>query len=115
MSDSGLPSQVLADLERALELAPDQQWRSAACDYGLVIQVLQAAQQALRQKGLHCSADQLSGLLYRFLGSRRPTALQGEEPPQRQGASDVLPTRRQGQPRRRVPRLPRPIPDANRR
>lgn len=42
-----------------------------ACHYGLVLLVLEASEGALRQAGLHRSADEFDRLRRRFLRSRR--------------------------------------------
>lgn len=96
---------MIQALELALELAPQREWRSAGCSYGLVIATLQASEQALRQTGLHTSANQLQQLLAHFLRSRRGQGLEGSAPPERRRQVETLPRRPQATPRRRLPRL----------
>lgn len=90
-----------------MALAPQQGWREASCDFGLVITVMQASESALRQVGLHESAADVERLLRRFLRQRRGR-LQGDmaETTQRPATTPVMPRRRvSGGQSRRIPGL----------
>lgn len=92
-------------MEGQLLAAPHQQWQRAGCHYGLVLEVLQLAEQALRQSGLHASASQLEAVGREFRRQRRPPGLMGEALDPRQRQIEALPIRRTRQQRRRLPRL----------
>ena len=96
---------MITHLEAQLFAAPQQQWATAACSYGLVVDVLAAAEQALRQAGLHASAAQLEALAREFRRQRRNPSLMGQEPPIRPRQEPQLPVRQQRRQRRRLPRL----------
>lgn len=85
--------------------APDRQWQGAACSYGLVLQVLQLSEQALRQSGLHTSAGQLEALAREFRRQRRSHTLVGDAPPSRERQIEQLPHHSASRRRRRLPRL----------
>ena len=104
-ADAGLPVGVIHELEQLLTLAPQAAWQSANCSYGLVVAVLQASEQALRQAALHTSADQLQHLRSAFLRQRRPIGLEGEEPQFRAAQAEQLPRDRRVRKRRKLPRL----------
>ncbi len=85
--------------------APEAAWQSASCSYGLVVAVLQACEQVLRQAALHRSGDQIQQLIHQFLRLRRSTALEGDAPEHRPAQVEQLP--RSGRPRKRrsLPKL----------
>lgn len=108
---------MLQQLEVLLAAAPDGAWQSAGCSYGLVIQVLQAAEQALRQVGLHCSGDQLQQLAVQFLRQREHLQVSGggdgsDAGGERGRRAQVpqLPKRKGGVRRRQVPQQRTPLP-----
>lgn len=110
----------LTRLREALRLAPGTDWQGAICTYGLVVDVLQAAEQALRAAGLHDDADELCALMREFLAERRRreaelgVPVNGSSTLRRDTLPSELPSR-QGRmsPGMRLPgqgRLPRPEP-----
>lgn len=104
-ADPGLPAPLIQRLEQLLLAAPQRQWHSASCSYGLVLDVLQLAEQGLRQGGLHTSAGQLEALAREFRRQRRSGALIGEPVAERPRQIEQLPQRRSGQRQRKLPRL----------
>lgn len=69
-----------------------------------MLQALEACEIALRVNGLHASGDQLGRLRSRFLSSRRPEGLQGQESEHRLASVETVP-RGTGRSRRRLPDL----------
>lgn len=92
-------------MEQQLAQAPTGSWRQAVCSYGLVVDLMQGCEQALRSAGLHVSGDQLFALRRHFLANARSPALQGDEPPLRQRQTTQMPIHRQSRRRRRLPQL----------
>lgn len=92
-------------LELALQRAPAAQWQQAACSLGLLLEVLQACEGALRSAGLQRSGDQLHRLLVAFLQQqRRRGLLQGDAPPESTPQPMEQPRRVRARPvRRRIP------------
>lgn len=85
-------------------MAPEQNWRHSACNLGLLVQTLQACEQALRAHGLQQEGDALHHILLEFLSSRRGTVLRGSEPElETPGPRQPLPVRRSAKRRGRVP------------
>lgn len=95
-------------MEQQLLAAPQRQWQSAGCSYGLVLEVLAIAEQALRQGGLHTSAGQLEALAREFRRQRRSGLLMGQAAEERPRQIEQLPQRQGAIPRRRLPRFRRP-------
>lgn len=91
-------------LELALQRAPASHWQGAACNYRLLIDLLQACEAALRGAGLQRSGDQLQRLLVAFLEQqRRRELLQGDAPLQSTTQPQQQPRRSpRAQRRRRV-------------
>lgn len=96
---------MIQQLEQQLLAAPERQWQSAGCSYGLVLEVLALAEQALRQGGLHTSAGQLEALAREFRRQRRSGLLMGQSAEARPRQIEQLPVRPQGRRRRKLPRL----------
>ena len=92
-------------------MAPERSWQGAACSYGLLITVMQAAEGALRQVGLHRSGDDFQMLLTTFFAvQRRAGLMEGDTPPPRPRQPESTPKRegRVAAPRR-IPGLARKL------
>jgi len=91
--------------------APDGGAYAAACSYGLVITVMQAAEGALRQAGLHRSGDDFHALLTTFFAAQRQAGLiEGETPAARRRQPESTPKRQvRSDAPRRIPGLARKL------
>lgn len=70
-------------LEEALAKAPAGSWQAGLTTFGTVVNVIQAAEGALRRSGLHKSADDLQRVLTAFFARQRQTSpIQGNAPDQ---------------------------------